>query len=201
MKVLHFDNEQDWLDARKRKITGSTAYDVMTLRGTSKKMGYYQLIADRITVSHETENPLERGHRLEPIAIEEFTKVTGLEVDNSLQMWLSDENENIALSPDGKVIDKEEAVEVKCLHPALHIKTYLTQKVPTEYEYQGIQYFIVNEKLEKLHFVFYNPNLIVHKLFIIEITRKQVQKKIDDYKQKQKEILLEVEEIVKSLTF
>ena len=198
MKIQHFDNEAEWLAARLGKITGSRLKNIIVKRGTGKKIGYYELIAERIGLPADGENPMDRGHRLEEEAIERFEKMTDKKVDCSLVLWVSDNNENIALSPDG-VIGEIEAVEVKCLSSARHIEAYLTGEIPEEYRYQGLQYFIVNEKLEKLHFCFYDPRLKVKDFFIIEMLRSNLTDEINTLEIYQKDTLKEVEEIVENL--
>ena len=71
-----------------------------------------------------------------------------------------DDDENIAVSPDG-FIGTTEAVECKCLSSARHIEALLTRAIPSEYEYQVLQYFIVNDKLEMLNFVCYDPRFMM----------------------------------------
>lgn len=200
MKTLNFDTKEEWLEARYGKITGSRLKDIVVKRGTGKKIGFYELIAERIAVNASDENPMERGTRLESEAIERFCKETGKEVDTSLVMWLRDDNESIAISPDGFIGEKE-AVECKCLSSARHIEAFLTQEIPEEYQMQKLQYFIVNDKLETLHWVFYDPRILCKDYFVIEIHRKDVQAEIDMYLDYQRTTLEEVDAIVTKLTF
>lgn len=200
MYIQKFENEDQWLMARRGKITGSRLADVLPpKRGEGKKIGYYELIAERLGIAADGENPMERGHRLEKEAIEHFEKQYGKKVDTSLVMWVYEENESIAVSPDG-VIGKTEAVEVKCLSSARHIEALLTQKIPSEYKYQVLQYFIVNDSLKKLHFVFYDPRLIAKPFFVMEVKRADVKEEIDAIKQAQMEIIQDVERIVNELS-
>jgi len=200
VKTQTFQNEAEWLDARRGKITGSRLKDIITKRGTGKKMGFYELIAERLAVKPDDERPIDRGHRLESEAIERFVKETGKKVDTSLIMWVREDDESIAISPDG-IIGKTEAVEVKCLSSALHIKAIITKAIPDEYEEQAIQYFIVNDKLKKLYFVFYDPRFVKHDYYCLEFTRKDFQEKIDTYLAYQRDTLAEVNQIVSDLSF
>lgn len=200
MLTKYFDSREAWEEARLGRITGSKLKDLITKRGDGKKKGYYQLIADRLAIPQDGENVMDRGHRLEVEAIEEFTKATGKEVETSLVMWMRDDNDNIAISPDGFIGDKE-AAEVKCLNSASHIEALLTNSVPKEYEDQVIQYFVVNDKLEKLYFIFYDPRLIIkQKFFYLEITRESVQTKVEEYIKLEHDLLAEVAAIVESLS-
>lgn len=204
MKTSSFDTREEWLAARLGKITGSRLKDIIVKRGTGKKIGFYELIAERLGVPADNENPMDRGTRLEPLAIELFEKTSGKKVDTSLVIWSRDENENIAISPDGFIGNKKspkEAVEVKCLSSARHIEALLTQKVPDEYEMQTIQYFIVNDKLETLYFVMYDPRILAKEFFVLTVNRKDIEEQITTYLQYQIDTINEVNEIVNSLTF
>lgn len=193
MKTLSFKDKSEWLLARRGKITGSRLKDIVVKRGTGKKIGFYELIAERLGIPADGENPMDRGTRLEEEATQEFIKVTGKKVDTSLVIWTRDDNENIAISPDG-IIGKKEALEVKCLASARHIEALITQKIPDEYEFQVLQYFIVNDKLEKLYFAFYDPRILAKPFFVLEKTRKELQEQIDEYLEYQKNVLKEVDE-------
>lgn len=196
MKTLNIDqNSAEWLEARKGKITGSKLKDLIVKRGTGEKIGFYQLIADRLAIEDESEDPMERGHSLQREALEQFTKSTNKAVYET-GMWLSDDNENIACSPDG-VINEYEAVEVKCLSASRHLQAFFTQEIPAEYEYQALQYFIVNEKLKKLYFCFYDPRVIAKPFFYIEIERDV--EKVEEIKKYQLEKLLKIEEFIGKL--
>lgn len=201
MKILTFDTNEEWLAARLCKITGARLKDIVVKRGTGKKKGFYELIAERIGVPASDESPMDRGHRLEEEALGRFTAMTGKEVDPSLVMWTRDDNENVAVSPDGVVIgtDNTEACEVKCLNSAAHIEAYLTKEIPGEYEEQMIQYFVVNDKLQTLNFCFYDPRLRVADFFVITFTRDQVADKIEAMLKYETDTLAEIEQIVNDL--
>jgi len=200
MIVKTFENEETWLEGRKGKITGSRLKDIVVKRGTGEKKGYYELIAERIAQPADDENVMERGHRLETEAIALFEEKTGKKFDTSLVIWERDDNANIAISPDA--FADTEAVEVKCLSSASHIEAYLTQQVPDEYEYQVLQYFIVNENLETLYFVMYDPRMPEKvQLHYFTITREQVAEQVKLYTEYQKEKLAKIDDIINQLTF
>jgi len=198
MKILKFDDEQEWLEARKTKITGSKK--IMPKRGIAPLVGYYELIAERLALPATDENPMDRGHELEKEAVLRFEKETGKKVNDDLIILVREDNESIAISPDG-MIGETEAVEVKCLASARHIEAYLKQEIPSDYEHQVLQYFVVNEKLETLYFCFYDPRLSAKDFFFIEVNRIDIQTKIDKYLAYQKNIIEQVNNIVNNLTF
>lgn len=210
MKTLKFDTKEAWFKARQGKVTGSRLKDIVVKRGAGEKSGFYAIIAERLLkpdapdeeddiFDHPAEErPTERGNRLEKVAIAEFTKKTKMVVDDSLLMWVRDDDESIAISPDG-VISETEAVEVKCLASGKHVEALITQEIPSEYEYQVLQYFIVNDKLQTLYFCFYDPRLRVHEFFWIEVKRTDMLAQIEEYFIYQKVKLSMIDEAVKKL--
>lgn len=194
-------NTEEWLEWRKGKITGSKLGDIYSSRGT-RKIGFYELIADQLSVGSDGEEARARGHRLEPEAIEMFEAASGLKVSTG-GVWVSDIDERIALSPDG-YIEAEiitHAVEVKCLSGARHIEAIVENKVPKEYECQAIQYFVVNPELQKLYFVLYDDRIAARPLHIIEVTRESLGSKPDDFLKFQLGELAQIDEIVERLSF
>ncbi len=205
MRVINYDTKEAWLEDRRTRITGSKLKDIVVKRGTGKKIGFYQLIADRLGIPADNESPLERGNRLEKEAIAVFSKESGKKVDDSLQMWVRDEDSSIAYSPDGAILNKKgdctEACEVKCLGSARHIEALLTQQVPDEFEFQKLQSFIVNDDLQTLYFCFYDPRLLTKPFFYLTINREDVQKDVEEYLDYQRKTIEEVNRIVNELTF
>lgn len=200
MKTLKFETQEEWLAARRGKITGTRLKDILTKRGTGKKKGYYELIAERIAIEADGENPMARGLRLEEEAVTRFQTETGKEVDTSLVIWQREDCESIAISPDGFIGDTE-AIEIKCLSSASHIEAWLTKEVPSEYQDQVMQYFCVNDKLETVYSVFFDPRIPAKDYFVIETKREEVQEKVESYLAYQKDTIAEINAIVLELTF
>jgi len=203
IKMKKYDIEQksdEWHHLRKGKITGTTLKAIM---GTPKARqdALYETIAERLTVGIDNEsdyeNAMDRGNRLEPDAIAMFELETGKSVERT-GFCEDDTNTFIANSPDG-LIGKDEAIEVKCMGGKNHVKMWLTNTIPNEYEWQVIQYFIVNEELKKLYFVAYNPDIPIHQLHTIEVTREQVEEKIASGRESQEAFLQEVDKILSTI--
>lgn len=199
MKILKFKDEEEWLEARKGKITGTRLKDIILKRSTKPKIGFYEVIAERVALPPNEENVMDRGHRLEVDGIERFEKETGKKVNKDLVMMCRDDDENIAYSPDG-YIGKTEDVEVKCLSSARHIEAYLTKEIPNEYVEQILQGFIVNDKLETRYLVFYDPRMPID-FFYLTIQRKEMQTQVDEYLELERQVLKQIAEIEKQLTF
>jgi putative phage-type endonuclease len=187
-KITRFENQEDWLEFRKAKITGTKLKDIVTKRGNGTKIGVYQLIADRIA-TFDTEDPMERGHRLEAEAIEHLSNLTGIEFITDLVIISRDDNPNMAWSPDGYTKDLRFAAEVKCLRSSLHIQAIIENQIPPEYKEQSIQSFIVCDELEKLYFTFYDPRIISRPLHVIEINREEIKEDIEFYREYQKKTM------------
>lgn len=193
-------NTPEWEHLRKTHLTGTILKGIMGTK-YARQEAMYEMIANRLTTGvdsdEEYENPMDRGHRLEPDAIAAFEFETGKSVDRT-GFCEHDETPQISNSPDG-LIGEDEAIEVKCPLGKNYVKMWLTNEVPAEYYWQTIQYFSVNEKLKKLYLVGYHPQIPVHSLHIIEIKRSDVEEDIVKARVFQKDFLEEVEEILNKI--
>ena len=203
MKILKFEDNKSWMDARRTKITGSRLSEIVVLRGTNEKKGFWELIAERLAKPRpEGEKVMERGHELEIEAVEILEKKLGITFNKDLVLWERDDNSSIAISPDAYKEDLKAAVEVKCLNSAEHIKCYYEKQWPDEYRFQIYQYFIVNPDLEILYFVMYDPSLIEKCQFILFVlVRIDFEDEIDKYLEYQRIKLEKVNEIVNEISF
>lgn len=202
MKIQKFNDESSWLSARRTKITGTRLKDIVVLRGSSEKKGFYELIAERLAENREDgEDKMQRGKDLEPTAVELCEKELGLKFIKDLVIWSREDNESIAISPDAYTEDLKVAVEVKCLSSADHIKAVILNEYPDEYKFQIYQYFIVNEDLEVLHFVMYDPSLTVKQYIRFEVRREDIKEQIKEYREYEELKLKQVNEIVTKLSF
>jgi putative phage-type endonuclease len=192
---------EEWKKLRQGKITGTGLSKVVGGK-VARETYLYELLAERLAtgVSSE-ENAMDRGNRLESVAIEEFEKKTGKIVE-IFGFCEDNDNEFITNSPDGLIDVKRkysEAIEVKCLASGKHVRAWLENEIPSEYYAQAIQYFIVNEDLEKLYFVLYDPRIAMHPLHVIELNRDDIEDTITEYREKQEEFLEFIEEKLSKL--
>lgn len=204
MKVIKIEqNSPEWFQLRKGKITGSKK--IRPKRGNKRLDGFYELVADRLEMTKEDVSDSQQGHDLEPEAIAHFENLTGKKVDTGM-MWISDDNEAIAISPDGGIANNKgvytEAVEVKCLAGKNYIRAVEEEEIPSDYLDQRLQYFVTNPDLETLYFVFYDPYILAKPMHIIEVYRTpHLQAEVDAYKEFQLDIIEEVDEIVERWAF
>lgn len=234
---------EEWLDARKGKITGSKLKDIVSTGSVPKadvieeleklmiphkktatipalmnllpeevrarlektiprKLGFYELLADKIAYATGKENAMERGVELEPEAIEKVAEILDEKIE-TVGLCVHEYIPDIAVSPDGIIRKKGkivEAVEVKCLSTARHLQALIEKRIPDEYHFQVLQYFIVIDTLEVLHFAFYDPRLVGHEVCIIEVHRDEVKDEVTQYEEYQKKVLEEVNVLAEAFT-
>lgn len=203
MKVTKYENEQDWLEARRGLITGTKAGGLFSKRDGTPLKGYYEVIAEQVAVPHNGENVMDRGKRLEDEALDRFALETGKKLDTSLYICTRDDESRIGYSPDALVVKKgkkHEDVEVKCLNSAAHLEAFLTQQVPSEYQAQIIQGFVTDDLLDTRYLVFYDPRMPCD-FFFLTITRKELQADIQVFLNLERRALEQIRAIEKQLTF
>lgn len=203
MKVIDITQGSDeWLDYRKGRISGTMLGELYSKRGT-RKIGFYDLIAQRLSLEPDDENRMDRGLRLEEEAIEKFTEITKKKVER-VGICVHDKYPNIINSPDGLIKNGDEyteAIEIKCLSPARHLQAVIENKVPPEFEAQKMQYFIVNPGLKTLYFMFYDPRIVSAPVHIIEVKREELGDLPGTYLLFQLEQLEEVDKIIEGLAW
>lgn len=201
MIIKTYNTEEEWLEDRKTRITGSKLSSIAGVRG-GRKIGFYQLIADRIALYEDGgTSDRDRGHRLEVDAINHLSDLVGLDFITDLCLWVRSDNDAMAYSPDGYTSDLSVAAEVKCLGSARHLMAILENKIPDEYMPQVIQAFIVNDKLDTLYFTLYDPRLTAKPLHVIEKTRDELVSEINYYRDFEERTLKQIDDLVSELAF
>ena len=226
MKIYRTEQQsQEWLDARRGKVMGSKVKGVRRQSRNSDKRyaTFWEIIAEKMAIAADGEPPIERGHRLEPEALDAASKILDLPFDNDPGMWISDLDDDIGVSPDGAEPVEGDALptygaEVKCLSSASHLRFIFEarankkdgispiQSVPNEEKHyfrdQVIQYFVVNEKLQKMYFILHDDRIVLEHLvtYIIEIDRADVAHLIEDNTNMEFEALMQINRIVTELS-
>jgi len=193
---------EEWAEFRKGKISGTILGDIYSKRG-GRKMGFYQIIADKLGEDYDGENLMDRGLRLEDDAAKLFESKTGLKTEKA-GICVSDFSSEIVNSPDRLIKEKgkyTQAVEIKCIGTARHLQAVIENKIPAEFESQMMQYFVVNDDLKVLHFVFYDPRIRSIPYHHFEVKRKDVEERIEFFKNYQIETLKEINELIEKLAF
>jgi hypothetical protein len=165
---------QEWLRMRLGKITGTRLKEVF-------KSDNLPLIDEMIAeiISEEIEenfvnNAMQRGKDLEPVVRDLYTQVTGIEIEE-VGFCLSEENDFLALSPDGFTPDRTGAIEIKCPSTKVHVKYIRQDSIPNEYKYQIFNYFLVNQDLEYLDFISFDDRFKIKPMYVKRIHRNEIQ--------------------------
>lgn len=189
----------------------------------TQKKEYYRLLAEQLGYKDdELEDPRDRGHRLEDEAAEAVGVELGISDRIKVIGFVTREDyPDIALSPDrfitkeGYTIDLdinenitniedvvfEGGIEIKSPGVVNHLEIWKTNKVPSEYWDQVIQYFVVGDTLEYVLFASYNPIVKECPLVIIRVNRKDVLQDIKESLDCQVNIINHIKRDIETLTF
>lgn len=222
-------------------------YDARILETEAKnkhlKVGidFWKFLAETMAEQPDRENPMERGHRLEPENIRLTLQQIGHDQKHCVTdcgIWESDEDPRIACSPDAyeNTENPTWAIECKSLGSAYHLQTvipwmihlqYMRQHtihsdladmaaqvlppettslkstgmdfIPTQYQAQALQYFVVCDTLETLYFSMYDPRVYGDARHqIIDIHRKDIEPLITNHKRRQLNTLHLIDTITKT---
>lgn len=115
---------------------------------------------------------MERWHLVESVV---------KELDANIEsVWFIEKDDLIGLSPDGIKIDTDgkirTAYEIKSPEIQTCIKYWLDDKIPDEYFWQVVHYFVVLDDLEEVVFIVANPDVPDERFRIRKkvITRKEM---------------------------
>lgn len=170
MKIIEIEQgSADWEQLREGRLTGTKIGSIYAksrkadeIFDTSKHLlGFYELLAERLTDSDDLSSSVERGKALESEALEVASDELGIDFVHG-NVWELDKNH--IESPDGYTDDLKMAIEIKCLSSARHIQAIYEDIPPKEYATEYANYFLVNNELEVLIVFLYDPRFINDKL-------------------------------------
>ena len=163
----------EWFEARYRKIGGSTSKGLFVKGDTLMLEMLGQHLEEFEPEDGFTSADMARGTELEPYALEELKKYTGIEFKSA--GWLQcEEIPLLGISPDGITDDDLYSCEIKCPARKRHTETIVNDAIPLDNLHQCLHYFTVNPKLEKHYFVSFRPENDIKPLFVKELTRDSV---------------------------
>ena len=175
----HEQRSPEWFEDRLGKLTGSRAKRVFA---TNNLPLVDELIAELLTGVQEetyTTAEMQRGIDLEPEACDRYEEHTGYPVEHT-GLCVHPTFDFLAISPDGWTNDRTGAVEIKCPSSKVHIRYLRQAGIPAEYRYQVLHYFLVNEQLEWLDFVSYDPRVKGYSFFLERVTREELTSDIEE---------------------
>lgn len=194
MIELTYSSIPEWLSAKRGLISGGR---MQALKVAPRKKGdinaeTWAVVAEQLTDEDPREGidwktPLQRGTFLEEEALQTVSNFTGVEIQKlDTVIWKLEKDSEISSSPDGATADRKIVVETKCLDSKNHLQMILSDDpLPKEYEWQAVQYFLVNNVAEEVWVAFYDPRFKDprQRLAIFKVTREDVQDQIDRNKE------------------
>lgn len=180
----------EWLKLRLAKVTGTRLKAVMGGEQARKTL-IYELIAEELTEEAEklfTTDAMKWGTEHEDIAVWVYEQTNKVKTE-AVGFCLSDEFDFIGLSPD-RLIKKGKkyvkGVEVKAPTSKTVVKYMVDKRIPPEYKWQVVHYFLVCDDLKELDFLIYDPRIKNNnlKLTTINVTRKELKVDIEKAKER-----------------
>lgn len=183
----------EWLELKRGRVTGTRLKEVMGKKSDSLM---YEMIAEKYEPLEDYQSSeMSNGVLWEPWAIDKYQEVTGQIVK---EVGFITKGDDIGLSPDG-LIGVKKAIEVKSPSLKKHIEYIVSNKLPAEYKWQVVHYFLVIDELESLDFVSYNPKFPLKELHIVTITRAELEKEIQEAKEKLAQLLEKYNQTISNL--
>lgn len=179
---------KEWYEARAGRITGTRLKSVMSSKRETRETLIFTMIYEKIAPLQDVyqSGTMERGHTIEAVVKELYKE----EVTNVGFIKRTD-NEYLGISPDGIIIDHvgetsqgeiiiRKAVEVKGPLGTNFIRYWIEDKIPSEYFWQVVHYFVVIDTLESLDFIIHNPEPYDARVRtkIITVTREELKESI-----------------------
>lgn len=166
---------EEWHELKNAKIGGTRAKSVQVKKSITEAVIFDEVMSERNTFfNYEegfTSEAMQRGIDLEPLAIEEVTKETGIIFKDA--GWIG-RNDYHGHSPDGISLCEKIGLEIKCPSAKVHNSYVRENKIPLEYVWQIVNFFAMDESIERLYFASFNPDYLLMPLFLLEVTRETV---------------------------
>lgn len=143
-KALEQAKKATTKDETEEHFRTALKYDVLLTETETKnkrlKVGidFWKLLAETMAEQPDGENPMERGHRLEPENIRLTLQQLGYRQEDCITdcgIWESDEDDRLACSPDAYQASENPtwAIECKSLGSAYHLQTVIPWMIHTQY--------------------------------------------------------------------
>lgn len=189
MRILELEQgTPEWFEARLGKISGTRLDDAIGSLAKQESL-LNELIAENLTGERKESYQsvsMARGSEAEAFAVSEYEILTG-EITKEVGMCISGKYDWLVNSPD-RLIMKDgkyrKAVEVKSPNTDTMVGYIRKGGIPKEYKGQVMSYFLVNEDLEELDFVMYDPRIQTeqYRMVVVHVNRKDL--KLDETEEK-----------------
>jgi len=163
-------HSEEWHKVRYGKIGGTLSKGLFIKSDTLLEDVLSELVEDFDLQESFQSYDMIRGNELEPEARKALNAYLGIELKEV--GWLQcEEIPLLGISPDGITERETISAEIKCPAAKKHLKTILTNEIPSDNIHQCLHYFTVNPKLEKHYFCSYRPENNFKSIFVKELTR------------------------------
>jgi len=163
-------HSEEWHKVRYGKIGGTLSKGLFIKSDTLLEDVLSELVEDFDLQESFQSYDMIRGNELEPEARKTLNAYLGIELKEV--GWLQcEEIALLGISPDGITECETISAEIKCPAAKKHLKTILSNEIPSDNIHQCLHYFTVNPKLEKHYFCSYRPENNFKSIFVKELTR------------------------------
>jgi len=163
-------HSEEWHRVRFGKIGGTLSKGLFIKSDTLLEDVLSELVEDFDLQESFQSYDMIRGNELEPEARKALNAYLGIELKEV--GWLQcEEISLLGISPDGITECETISAEIKCPAAKKHLKTILSNEIPSDNIHQCLHYFTVNPKLEKHYFCSYRPENNFKSIFVKELNR------------------------------
>jgi hypothetical protein len=175
----------EWHALRIGRITSSRTKDIMKSDNLpvvdaliAERECRDEALWDAVENNYESD-AMRWGMEHEPEAKQKYSEQAGIELVFPA-FCIHDVYDWMGVSPDAFTADFAGAIEVKCPNTKTHVKYIRMGGLPNDYRYQAFQYFLVNEKLQWLDFISYDPRFAPKPLYIYRVEREHILTELSD---------------------
>jgi len=183
MKIHNVEQRtEEWLNLKLGAISGTRLKGVMAKNNLPL---IYELLAEDLAGLQDpifVNDAMQRGIDREIVAKTQYEQITFNKVDD-IGFIECTSIDGVGLSPDGLVKEKDVyngAVEIKCPNSKKHLEYIHGDRIPGEYIYQVVMYFICVDTLEWLDFVSFDDRVKACPIHIVRVTRNELNDKINE---------------------
>jgi len=172
-------NSAEWWALKVGKIGGTRFGKVISKRENNLIYDMMdEVLSNQVAFDDYVSDDMQYGIDNESEALRLYALQTGNKIDR-VGAIMSDTHPDIHMaSPDGLVLDKGIAVEVKCtMNGDIHIRR-IFEGVDDKYLPQCINYFAVSDEIKEVHFVSYCGHRTERPLHIVKLYRSGFEKEI-----------------------
>lgn len=174
-----YQGSQEWLNAKLGKIGGSKLKKVFAANNLDLIDELLAEVGSGLQEEVFFNSAMKRGVEIEPIARDLFSEIHDIEIDE-IGLCVSDEFPNNVCSPDGFSEDRKIGIEIKCPSTKKHVQYIRQGGVPNDYKYQVLNYFLINEKCEKVYFISYDDRYRPKPYFEVLVNRCDVEHELTE---------------------